>query len=163
MANTLSVWKFDTVAGAEDAEKRLLSLQAENLITIHDAAVVSWNPTDRKPKTRQLNSTTGAAALGGTFWGFLFGLIFFVPLLGAAVGAATGALTGSLTDVGIDDSFIKRVRDNVGPGTSALFLLSSGEVTERIAEAFSDVKPQLIETNLDHEQEASLRGAFQDA
>jgi len=162
MANTLSVWKFETVGGAADAENRLLSLQTENLITVHDAAIVSWELGARKPKTRQLTSTTGTGALGGAFWGFLFGLIFFVPLLGLAVGAATGALGGSLTDVGIDDSFIKRIRDKVTPGTSALFLLSSGEVTERIAEAFKGVEIELIETNLSHEQEDSLRHAFAD-
>jgi len=41
-----------------------------------DGAVVSWPPDEKKPKTRQLHSTTGAGALGGAFWGLLFGLIF---------------------------------------------------------------------------------------
>jgi uncharacterized membrane protein len=52
----------------------------------------------------------------------LFGLLFFVPLLGAALGALTGALSGSLVDVGVDDRFIARVREQVRPGASALFL-----------------------------------------
>jgi uncharacterized membrane protein len=160
MSNTLSVWKFESVGGAEDAERRLLDLQTKGLITVIDAAAVSWEFGAKKPKTKQLNATTASGALGGSFWGFLFGLIFFVPLIGLAVGAATGALAGSLADVGIDDSFIKRVREKVTPGTSALFLLSSGEVTERIAEAFEGVKPELIETNLEREQEDALRGAF---
>ena len=59
-----------------------------------DGAVVSWAPDKKKPKTRQLHSTTGAGTLGGAFWGLLFGLIFFVPLFGAAIGAATEALVG---------------------------------------------------------------------
>ena len=50
-----------------------------------DGAVVSWPPDEKKPKTRQLHSTTGAGALGGAFWGLLFGLIFFIPLVGAAI------------------------------------------------------------------------------
>ena len=66
----------------------------------------------------------------------LFGLIFFVPLLGLAIGAASGALFGSLADVGISDSFIKSVRDQVTPGTSALFLLSSDAVIDRVKEEF---------------------------
>jgi uncharacterized membrane protein len=61
--------------------------------------------------------------LDGAFWGLLFGLIFFVPLFGAAIGGATGALVGSITDVGISDDFIKCVRDEVTPGTSALLRL----------------------------------------
>jgi uncharacterized membrane protein len=159
--STLSVWKFDTAAGAEDAEKRLLALQAENLITIDDAAVVSWEDGKKKPKTRQLNgSTSGTGALGGAFWGFLFGLIFFVPLIGIAVGAATGALAGSLTDVGIDDRFINGVKSKVTPGTSAIFLLTSNGVRERLAEEFKDVHAELIETNLEREQEEKLKEAF---
>ena len=43
----------------------------------------------------------------------LFGLIFFVPLLGMAIGAGMGALTGAMADVGIDDDFIRRIRDEI--------------------------------------------------
>ena len=83
---------------------------------------------------------TATGALGGTFWGMLFGLIFFVPLLGAAIGAGIGALAGSMTDVGIDDSFINSVKQRVTPGTSALFVLSSDAVIDRIKDVFGDTK-----------------------
>jgi uncharacterized membrane protein len=157
---TLSVWKFDTAEGAEAAQQKLLDLQTRELIKVFDGAVVSW-PTDRKkPTTRQLNSTTGAGALGGAFWGLLFGLLFFIPFLGAAIGAATGALAGSLADVGIDDSFIKRVREQVTPGTSALFVLTGDAVIDRVRDEFKGVHAELIETNLSNEQEAQLRSAF---
>jgi len=122
---TMTVWKFPTPEGADTAEETLKQLSKEGLITVHDAAIVTYPQGAKKPKTRQLNSMTGAGALGGAFWGMLFGLIFLVPLLGAAIGAGIGALTGSLTDVGIDDQFIKSVRDQIKPGTSALFVLSS--------------------------------------
>jgi len=160
MTSTLTVWKYPTAAGAEEAEQILLDLQTENLIVVDDAAIVYWEEGAKRPKTRQLNSTTGAGALGGGFWGFLFGLIFFVPLLGAAVGAVAGGLSGSLRDVGIDDTFIDDVRDKVTPGTSALFVLSSGEVLDRVADAFKDQKLELIETNLSHDEEAKLREVF---
>src|SRR4051794_23678552 len=107
---TLTVWKFDTPGGADAAEATLESLQKQELIIVHDAATVSWTTDKKKPKTRQMNSTTGAGALGGAFWGMLFGLLFFVPLLGMAVGAAAGALGGAMADVGIDDGFIDSVR-----------------------------------------------------
>jgi uncharacterized membrane protein len=48
----------------------------------------------------------------------------------------------------------------VTPGTSALFLLSSGEVLDRVADAFADQKLELIETNLSHDEEAKLREVF---
>ncbi|WP_460461972.1 DUF1269 domain-containing protein [Arthrobacter pigmenti] len=157
---TLSVWKFSDVDGAERAERVLLDLQNKELIKVHDAAVISWEAGAKKPKTKQLHNLTGAGALGGSFWGLLFGLIFFVPLLGAAVGAAMGAASASLADVGIDDSFIKRVRDKVVPGTSALFILSSDAVKDRVVEAFQGTRMELLETNLSREDEEALRGAF---
>ena len=107
---------------------------------VRDAAVVSWEEGKSKPKTRQLHDAKMGGALGGGFWGLLFGMIFFVPLLGLAIGAAAGALAGSLTDVGISDSFIKQVRDKVTPGTSALFLLSSDAVFDRISGEFADTE-----------------------
>src|SRR5580692_6960477 len=130
--HTVTVWKFDTPHGAEDALEKLEKLHSEVLLELHDAAVVSWEPGHHKPKTRQLHDATGAGALGGAFWGMLFGLIFFVPLLGAAIGAATGALSGSLADVGIDDSFINRTRDQITPGTSALFVMTSDAVMDKV-------------------------------
>ncbi|NPC44471.1 DUF1269 domain-containing protein [Nocardioides sp. zg-1230] len=157
---TLTVWKFDTASGADDATETLRQLSSQHLITIHDAATVRWDEGKKKPKTRQLANLTGAGALGGAFWGMLFGLIFFVPLLGAAIGAASGALAGSLRDVGIDDGFINRVRDEVTPGTSALFVLSSDAVMDKVREAFSANRPELIFTNLSTEQENAIREVF---
>ncbi len=115
MAGTLTVWKFDTETGADTAVETLKDLQRQELITVHDAAVVSWAEGAKKPKTRQLNNLAGVGALGGAFWGLLFGILFFIPLIGAAIGAGIGALTGSLTDVGIDDDFIKNLKDKITP------------------------------------------------
>lgn len=158
---TLTVWKFRSADGADTAAKTIQQFAKENLISVHDAATVRWEEGAKKPRTRQLTSTTGAGALGGSFWGMLFGLLFFVPLLGAAIGAATGALSGSLTDVGIDDGFINRVRDEVTPGTSALFVMSSDAVMDKIHDAFAGQEsPELIFTNLSTEQEAALREVF---
>ncbi len=158
---TLTVWRFDTPSGAKEASEILQGLARQHVVVIHDAAVVHWEEGKKRPKTEQLVNTGGASVLGGAFWGLLFGLIFFVPLLGAAVGAATGAIAGSLKDVGIDDTFINRVRDQVTPGTSALFLLSSDAVIDRVRDAFEGRQiGDLIFTNLSNDQEAALREAF---
>jgi uncharacterized membrane protein len=117
-------------------------------------------PDREKPKTRQLNNLAGAGALGGAFWGLLFGLLFFIPLIGLAVGAAAGAIAGSMTDVGIDDDFIRKVREQVTPGTSALFVMTSDAVIDKVEEAFKGVQATLISTNLSKEQEDKLREAF---
>jgi uncharacterized membrane protein len=156
---TLTVWKFDSPTAADDTVNTLEMLAKQELIKVHDAATVSWAPGAKKPRTRQLNNVTAGSAMGGMFWGMLFGLIFFVPFLGAAIGAATGALAGSLSDIGIDDKFIKSVRDQVTPGTSALFLMSSDAVVDKVKAALAEAghKPQLLQSNLSNEQEAALR------
>jgi uncharacterized membrane protein len=156
----LTVWKFDSADGARGALDLLERLQKEELIQVNDAAVVTWPEGRKKPRTEQLHSMTGAGALGGSFWGLLFGLIFFVPLLGMAVGAAMGALAGSMSDVGIDDEFIRNVRDKVTPGTSALFVMTSNAVADKVLDQFRGTRAELVSTNLSHEQEARLREAF---
>jgi uncharacterized membrane protein len=159
---TLSVWRFDTAAGAEQAVGTLEDLAKQQLITVFDAATVSWPEGSKRPKTRQLHNLASAGALGGAFWGLLFGLLFFVPLLGLAIGAAAGALSGSLTDVGINDEFIKKTRDQITPGTSALFVMSADAVLDKVKAAFPGPKPELLFTNLSDEQEKVLREAFAD-
>jgi uncharacterized membrane protein len=157
---TLTATKFTTPEGADVALEKLQKLQAQQLITVLDAAVVSWEVGKKKPKTRDLSSMTGRGALGGAFWGMLFGLIFFVPFLGAAIGAGIGALTGSLSDAGISNDFIQSVRDKVTPGTSALFLLSSDAVLDRVRDEFRGTEMEIISTNLSNEQEQQLHEAF---
>jgi len=163
MGATLTVWKYDTAEGAGDAAELLKKLSQQDLIHIHDAAIVAWPVDKKRPKTHQLDNVAAGGALGGAFWGLLFGLLFFVPFLGMAVGAATGALAGSLVDVGIDDDFIESVKEEVVPGTSALFLMSSDAVIDKIHDAFGSNHPKLIRTNLSNEQEDRLRSAFEDS
>ncbi len=157
---TLTAWKFNTPQGADEALTKLEKLNREYAINLHDAAVVTWEVGKKRPATHEMNDTTTRGALGGAFWGMLFGLIFFVPFLGAAIGAASGALFGSMRDVGISDDFIRDVRTKVTPGTSALFVLTSGANQEKVAEEFRGVQAELIRTNLSDEQEAQLREAF---
>src|SRR5438309_12048488 len=159
MAN-LIVLEFPTAEGAETMLSTLENLQKQQLIQVQDAAIVTWPVGAKKPKTRQLSNMTGAGALGGAFWGMLFGLLFFIPFLGLAVGAAMGALMGHFAHYGIDEGFINQVRAKITPGTSALFLLESGAVVDRVAEAVKGQQFEIIQTNLSKEQEDQLRAEF---
>lgn len=157
---TLTVLKFPTAEGADKMISTLSDLQKQELIKIQDAAIVSWTQGKKKPKTRQLYDLAGLGALDGAFWGLLFGLIFWVPILGMAIGAAMGALSGSFTDIGINDDFIKDIRSKVTQGTSALFLLTTDAVVDRVAEAVKDVDFEIVATNLPKDQEEKLREMF---
>ena len=61
---TLSVLKFNDPYGADRVMMALQGMQEREMITLEDAAVVSWPQGNRKPKTRQLHSTAGAGAAG---------------------------------------------------------------------------------------------------
>jgi uncharacterized membrane protein len=159
---TLVVFEFPTAEGADIMLSTLEGLQKQQLIQIQDGAVVTWPAGTSKPKTRQLSKSvaTGAGALGGAFWGMLFGLLFFVPFFGLAVGAAIGALMGHFSNYGIDQDFIDQVRAKITPGTSALFLMTSGVVSDRVADAVKGQQFEIVQTNLSKEQEEKLRADF---
>jgi uncharacterized membrane protein len=130
------------------------------MIELHDAAIVTWPEGKTKPKTKHLTNLTGAGALSGAFWGLLFGILFFVPLFGLVVGAAIGAFAGSMTHMGINEDFIESIRNKVTEGTSALFLMTSDAVEDRVVEAMKKSKFEIIATNLSKEEEGKLRAAF---
>lgn len=159
---TLTALKFDTATGAEEMLNVVKEAQKEEIIQLQDAAIVTWPVGKKKPKTKQLTNMAGIGALDGAFWGLLFGLIFFVPFFGLAVGAAFGALGGKMADYGISDDFIKKVQSQVTEGTSALFLLTSGAVLERLAEKARGMRFEIVSTNLTAEQEEQLKAAFAD-
>jgi uncharacterized membrane protein len=159
---TLTVWKFDNENGADAAVEKLKQLQKQQLIQVLDAAVVKWPEERNKPTTNQAYNLVGTGALGGAFWGLLFGFIFFMPFLGAAVGATVGALSGYFSDYGIDDDFIKNLRDKVTKGSSALFLLTGQVTVDKVRDSFEDEldHAQLLQSNLSKEQEERLREDF---
>ena len=156
----ISVLKFSTADGAEQALGTVQGLSKQHLINLHDAAIVTWPEGKKKPKTRQLANLVGAGALDGAFWGMLFGLIFWVPFFGMAIGATMGALAGKFSDYGIDDDFIKSVQNQVTEGTSALFLMTSEAVVDKVADAMKGLDFEIVAANLSKEEEDSLRAAF---
>jgi uncharacterized membrane protein len=159
----LTVLKFGIPDGAEKGLALVGDLQRQNLIKVEDAAIVSWPEGAKKPRTQHLAEIAGTSrgALGGAFWGMLFGLLFFLPFLGMAVGALSGALAGHFAHYGISDDFINQVRSKVTQGTSALFLLTSDAVVDRVIDAMKTLpKFEIVSTNLPKEQEEALRAAF---
>ncbi len=157
---TLTVLKFSTPDGAAQMLDKITYLQKQELIKIHDAAIVSWPTGKKAPKTKQLVDLAGVGALQGAFWGMLFGLIFFVPFFGLAVGAAFGALGGKMADYGISDEFINKTRAQITEGTSALFLMTSDAIQDKVFAELKGSNFELISSNLTKEQEEQLKAAF---
>jgi len=159
---SIVAFRFGTPDGAGHMLELVKQLAGGQSIGVEDAAMVTWLQAERKPRTRHVGELGGADALGGAFWGLLLGQIFFVPSLGMAVAAAMGALAGKLSTYGIDRRFVQSVSEKVVEGTSALFLMTSRAVVDRIADAASQKgwAFEIISTNLTPEQAQALRQDF---
>jgi uncharacterized membrane protein len=153
---TLTVWRFPAPEGADAAVLRLEGLAERGLLTVEDAAVVVWAQGRRKPSARIVGSLTGAGELWGGSWGVLLALIFVVPIAGPVFGAGAGAIASSLSDFGIYEDFIMDVRHAVTPGTSALFVLSSGATADSLAGQLAGAAPVVVRCDLSPEQERRL-------
>lgn len=157
MADLIAI-SFKDPAKAFDMRARLAELQKEYLITMEDVVVVTRDD-DGKVKLHQATNLTSAGAVGGGFWGMLIGMLFFNPLLGVAVGAGAGALSGYMTDIGIDDSFMKKVGEDLAPGSAALFVLvrkATGDKVMDKLKAFAGTG-KIIQTSLSKTTEDELR------
>jgi uncharacterized membrane protein len=127
---TLSELKFDYPYGAERVMGALQDMHGRQVITLEDAAVVSWPPGNKKP---------------------------MMPKQGAGSAAL---LWSSLEEEGIDEEFIKRVSEKVTEGISALFALTSVAKLAEVADELKAYDFEVISTNLPEEQEQKLREAF---
>ena len=56
---TLTVWRFESEEGAEQASRTLDELERKGFIRVIDAAVVTWPVGARKPRTSQAHSDRG--------------------------------------------------------------------------------------------------------
>ena len=71
-----------------------------------------------------------------------------------------GAAVGSMKHIGIEEDFMKSILNKVTEGTSALFLMTSDAVEDRVVEAMKKSKFEIIATNLSKEEEEKLRETF---
>lgn len=111
---------------AQEALLAALRLRSKNHLQMGDAAIVGKESSGRITiqQTRDLNAVQGAS--GGLWMGVLVGL--FVPggvLIAGALGAAIGGLWAKLRDIGISDSRMKELGDQLREGEVALFMLIS--------------------------------------
>ena len=121
---TFTAWKFETVDGAEKAVAALKGAQGDGLVKIVDHAVISWPEGAEQPKMGGKHGSAKRGAGWGALWGILGGALFAVPVAGAVVGAGIGALAKATEGTGITKQDMERIRTEITPGTSALFLVT---------------------------------------
>ncbi len=154
--NKIVVLGFDRQYGAEGALDEIEKMEAEGMITLVDAVTASRG-VGAHVTVEQGRPKSGKAARKGAGVGFFAGLLLGGPILGAAAGALIGKIVGSLKDYGLDDKFVKKITDGLGPETSALFLLVQEAKPEEFQNRLKQFDAQVLTTNLPSEKEKELR------
>ncbi len=146
---------------AEQARQTVQQLESELIIQADQVASISRDPEGKyHVHTSHGGASAGAGAWWGGFWGLLFGLLFFIPFAGLAIGAGMGALFGHLGEKGIDKAFQEQVRDQLKPGTSALFLVVEQVTPDKATSALQQYGGTVIKTSLSDEDTKKLQDAL---
>lgn len=92
--------------------------------TLLDAAIVTWQPDDRRPEAWQVPLWGSQQTLSGAFWGMLFAHLFLIPLSHDESGSPRHRPPDrSLDHLGLPECRLAEIRSHVRPGRSALFVL----------------------------------------
>lgn len=145
-----------TALAAMDEVEKL----AKDLVIQPDAVAAIVRNEEGKYRTITNQHLVGAGATWGMFWGLLFGILFFVPVFGLAWGAGLGAIMGKISKSSIDKGFQDQVREQVKPGTSALFLIVEQMTTDKALAGLSQFGGTILKTSLSEEDEKELQAAL---
>jgi len=157
---TFTVWKFEDAGGAQRAEETLKQAQDDGLVELVDHAVLSWEPDAEKPELHHKHDSMRRSAGWGAMWGVMGGALFAIPVAGAAIGLGLGALRKVSEGTGISEAELERVRDQITPGTSALFLVTDNANLDRLGERFTGHDSRLLTTNLTEAERDTLLETF---
>ena len=160
----LIVLGFDSPLKAQEALLAATRLQTEGDILLHDAVFVTKDEDGSTRVTETVDETPGDAALNGSFWGMLFGTLLAGPVgtvVGGAVSAGASALMAKLIDIGVSDATVKKLRETIQPGTTALALLMSHIHAEKlVAELHRFAGATLVATDLPEEAVTAVKAAL---
>jgi uncharacterized membrane protein len=123
--SNLIVLTFNDTEQAGQVFEAIKKAQDTGRVKIDDAAVIVKDESGKVEVKNQTDSSVKAGAVGGGMLGLLIAGVFF-PLAGIAIGAVGGALIGKSLGKGVDQKFVKDVTETLKPGSSALFVIGSG-------------------------------------
>lgn len=128
-----TAWRFRSTEGADEAVLRLKNLDEQELVDVRDVAVIRWPQYAAEPMAQE-HATDESKKVT--------------------------AFVSKMRRGSIDRAMIEAVKGDIAPGTSALVLLSSGTVIDKVAEAFRAQGMELIRSDLSVQQQDQIRAAF---
>ena len=155
-----TVWKFGDPEGAQQAYQILRDAESDHLVKVVDHATVTWREGASQPETDLDHTDKKRGGVWGAFLGVLIGMLFFIPVFGAVAGAAIGATVKAMEGTGLTKKDVERLREEITPGTSALFLVTENADFDRLGERFHGMNWTLVSTNLTDEERKVLTDTF---
>ena len=155
---SLIVLTFGDTEQAGQAFLALREAQSNGYAKIDDSAVIVKNADGKVEVKNQMDTGVKWGAVGGSALGLMLAGIFF-PLAGLALGAVAGGLLGKMANLGIDKQFVKEVTEKLQPGSSALFVIGSGN-PDVIAAALRPFEGTVYQTNVSTEALEALQDAL---
>jgi uncharacterized membrane protein len=157
--NQLFVIGFDTEDAARDAMASLRKVESQGAIHFEDTAVVTRDAEGNAHVKNELSGATETgAAIGGLVGTLIAGFLF--PVVGLALGAVVGGAIGAITHSGVDKGFVEQVKQELKPGTSALFLVTKEANAAALAGALRPYTGRVIQTTVDDDLEDTLKEAL---
>ena len=156
----LVVLTFEDTEQAGAAFEALKNVQHSGGLKLDDAAVIVKDESGKVHVKNQLDTGVKWGAIGGGVIGLLLASVFF-PLAGLAIGAIGGALVGKAMNLGVDQKFVKDVTETLKPGSSALFVIGSGD-PDRVIASLRQFRGTVYQTTLPTEAVEALQAALKD-
>jgi uncharacterized membrane protein len=152
---------FDDPYKADEARAALLRMEGEGLCEIDESAVISKKEGENIRVSQDVNMVADRQQTGQTLGILAATLTGTLPLIG--VGKLIGKLVGRFTDNGVTNSFIEKVKKELGPNTSALLLyITSGkEGGKKVIENLRQWSPKVLDSDLPEELEQEINNALQ--
>jgi uncharacterized membrane protein len=157
--STLIVIGYEDETTADSAWTKLKQAESDYIVDLDNAAVIIHH-ADGKFDVHTGYNIVSTQTTWGFFWGALFGLLFFVPIFGMAIGAGMGVIMGVIEKSSIDKQFIEKVRDQVKPGTSALFMVLHDATPDKFMAAIEPFGGTVLQTSLSDEDEKKFQEAL---
>jgi uncharacterized membrane protein len=159
--NRLVAVVFDDPYKAEEARAALHRMGGEGLLEIDETALIVKYADGRGRVSQDVNIAANGEKVGhiaGLVTAAVTGTLPFI-----LAGTVGGWLVGKLTDHGITNTFIDKVKKEVGPGKSALivFARSDDQHRAKVIERMNAFKPTIIESDMPEDVEREVTRALE--
>jgi uncharacterized membrane protein len=151
---------FDDPYKADEARAALLRMEGDGLCELDESAVISKKEGEKIRVSQDVNMVADRQQTGQTLGILAATLTGTLPLIG--VGKLIGKLVGRFTDNGVTNSFIDKVKKELGPNTSALLLyITSAKEGGKVIENLRKWSPKVLDSDLPEELEQEINNALQ--